>query len=296
MRKIITAAVAVFLLLHGAAISAQDLTVTTTRAGASGGSINLTINGGFAPYTFAWTGPNGFQASTEDLNGIVAGEYCVDVTDGLCGKATLCAEVLSCSTINFSIESVPACSPQSGGSLTVVGAPTNVAYIWSNGSTNSVLTDLSRGDYSVTVTDPNGCQSTQSANVGSVAFGLDHNIKNDLKLTTDSIQTTLLYFNQEKSNNNDLKQPIESIVIGMLTPNPFRDAFNLDITSVDNTKIAIQVTNSIGQLVYEKQEELLMGKNQVIVELAGRPDGFYFVQITDAQNRKEVRKIVKSKN
>ena len=47
---------------------------------------------------------------------------------------------------------------------------------------------------------------------------------------------------------------------------------------------------------YQKQQDLLMGKNQVIVELTGQPDGFYFVTITDAQNRKETRKIVKSKN
>ena len=168
MRKIVTTVVAALLLLHGAVMSAQNLTATATNASGGNGSINLTVRGGFAPYTYAWTGPNGFQAATEDLNGIPAGRYCVTVTDGLCGTAGLCVDVVGCPTINFSITSVPTCS--NNGSLTVVGAPTNVAFSWSNGSTNSSITGLAAGTYTVTVTDPSGCQGVQSANISSIAF------------------------------------------------------------------------------------------------------------------------------
>ena len=45
------------------------------------GAIDLTVAGGVAPYTYAWTGPNGFTATTEDLSGLFPGTYCVIVTD-----------------------------------------------------------------------------------------------------------------------------------------------------------------------------------------------------------------------
>lgn len=45
------------------------------------GSVNLTITGGAPGYTFSWTGPNGFTASTEDLSNRIAGTYTVVVTD-----------------------------------------------------------------------------------------------------------------------------------------------------------------------------------------------------------------------
>ncbi|MEA5110565.1 MAG: choice-of-anchor L domain-containing protein, partial [Lentimicrobium sp.] len=45
------------------------------------GSINITVTGGSAPYTYSWTGPNGYTAGTEDLSNIVAGTYSVLVTD-----------------------------------------------------------------------------------------------------------------------------------------------------------------------------------------------------------------------
>ena len=187
MRKIVTTVVAACLLLHGAVMSAQNLTATATNASGGNGSINLTVAGGFAPYTYAWTGLNGFQAATEDLNGIPAGRYCVTVTDGLCGTAGLCVDVVGCPTINFSITSVPTCS--NNGSLTVVGAPTNAAFNWSNGSTNSAITGLEAGTYSVTVTDPSGCQATKSASISSVAFEIEPD-ENSVKNACSNGSTT----------------------------------------------------------------------------------------------------------
>jgi hypothetical protein len=45
------------------------------------GSIDLTVNGGTAPYGFAWTGPSGFTANIEDISNLVAGTYQVVITD-----------------------------------------------------------------------------------------------------------------------------------------------------------------------------------------------------------------------
>ncbi len=46
------------------------------------GAINLTVSGGTAPYTYAWTGPDGFvDPGTEDLAELSPGTYQVTVTD-----------------------------------------------------------------------------------------------------------------------------------------------------------------------------------------------------------------------
>lgn len=45
------------------------------------GTIDLTVSGGVAPFTFSWTGPNGFTSTLEDLTGLEAGFYIVTITD-----------------------------------------------------------------------------------------------------------------------------------------------------------------------------------------------------------------------
>lgn len=51
--------------------------------GAAGTSaINITVSGGNTSYSYAWTGPGGFSASTEDINNLqTTGNYTVTVTD-----------------------------------------------------------------------------------------------------------------------------------------------------------------------------------------------------------------------
>ncbi|MCH2233495.1 MAG: T9SS type A sorting domain-containing protein [Crocinitomicaceae bacterium] len=87
MKKILIALVLSGL---GFTASAADLTavVTDENAGFSNGEIDLTIAGGVAPYTISWSGPSSFTSTDEDLTGLVAGSYTVEVTDSYCGVAT----------------------------------------------------------------------------------------------------------------------------------------------------------------------------------------------------------------
>jgi len=47
----------------------------------SDGAIALTVSGGTASYTYAWSGPNGFTATSQNLTSRIAGSYTVIVTD-----------------------------------------------------------------------------------------------------------------------------------------------------------------------------------------------------------------------
>ncbi|MBK8926344.1 MAG: S8 family serine peptidase [Crocinitomicaceae bacterium] len=73
--------------------------VTDELIGADG-AINLTVTGGVAPYSFAWTGPSGYTASTEDITGLVGGIYHVVVTDNN-GCIILISDVTVGSSVGF---------------------------------------------------------------------------------------------------------------------------------------------------------------------------------------------------
>src|SRR4030095_8411473 len=60
---------------------AQTNTVTNTGCGVTNGAIALSVTGAAAPMTYAWTGPGGFTAATEDINALAAGVYNVTITD-----------------------------------------------------------------------------------------------------------------------------------------------------------------------------------------------------------------------
>jgi lysyl endopeptidase len=87
---------------------ADTYTVTNEIAG-SDGAIDITVSGGVAPYSYAWTGPNSFSSSLEDLTGLNAGMYSVTVTDANgCSYNVAGIEVLSTvgigeNSIEFSI-------------------------------------------------------------------------------------------------------------------------------------------------------------------------------------------------
>lgn len=74
---------------------ADDLTaiVTNTTPGNSVGAINLTVNGGTAPYTYSWSGPGGSLGTSEDISNLPIGSYTVTVTDKYCGIATLTVKI-----------------------------------------------------------------------------------------------------------------------------------------------------------------------------------------------------------
>ncbi len=46
------------------------------------GSIYLSTSGGVGTYTYSWTGPNAYTASTEDITGLAGGSYLVTIADG----------------------------------------------------------------------------------------------------------------------------------------------------------------------------------------------------------------------
>lgn len=124
--------------------------------GGSDGSIDLTVSNGRIPFTFLWS--NG--AITEDVSNVTAGSYTVTVIDADGCTVVASAAVGQPSQITGNITaSGPACFGESTGScnLTVTGGTPPYSFLWSTGGITEDLTNIIAGNYSVTVTDSNGC-------------------------------------------------------------------------------------------------------------------------------------------
>lgn len=63
----------------------SEIMINSSVVNASGqnndGSIHIDVQGGVQPYTYNWTGPNGFNATTKDISGLAAGNYLLVITD-----------------------------------------------------------------------------------------------------------------------------------------------------------------------------------------------------------------------
>ncbi|MCE2777282.1 MAG: gliding motility-associated C-terminal domain-containing protein [Algoriphagus sp.] len=129
------------------------------------GSISITASGGTAPYSYAWTGPNGFSSTNKDLSALVSGTYQVRITDangcGLLGPPLTITEPSAIALTQSKVDNV--CSQGATGSISITasGGTAPYSYVWigPNGfsSTNAALSALVSGTYQVTVRDANGC-------------------------------------------------------------------------------------------------------------------------------------------
>src|SRR5690554_779957 len=115
-----------------------DATANVTNeicAGAANGSIDLTVTGGLAPYTYAWS--NG--ATTQDIANLTPGTYSVEITDSRGCSGEFSFTVAPPSQPNIHIE----VSKEDGETYVleaqIEGGEGPFIYAWSTGSTASSI-------------------------------------------------------------------------------------------------------------------------------------------------------------
>src|SRR5678815_5260862 len=143
---------------------AQTNAVTLAGCGVNNGAIDLTVTGAAGALTYAWTGPGGFTAATEDITGLAAGDYDVTITDanGCTLTATIAVGNVNSTLAETHVATDATCANNNGAiDITVTGGVGTLTYAWTgpNGFTSASedLTGLEAGDYNLTVTDANGC-------------------------------------------------------------------------------------------------------------------------------------------
>ncbi|MNW71302.1 Rare lipoprotein A (RlpA)-like double-psi beta-barrel [compost metagenome] len=139
-------------------------TVNVSCHNGSNGSATVAPTGGTPGYTYSWA-PTGGTAAT--ATGLAAGTYTVTVTDAnACqDNQTFIVSEPDTLALTISAQTNLTCNGDSIGSATisVTGGTAAYDFSWSpSGGTAATATELSAGTYTVTVTDANGCDETQS--------------------------------------------------------------------------------------------------------------------------------------
>jgi len=146
-------------------IEPLPLTATETHTpvscnGLNDGSINLTPNGGTIPYIYSWM-PGGI--TTQNLNNLIAGTYSVTVTDNSNCTTSLSITITEPPVLTLQeTHTNISCSGGNDGSINITpggGAPLYL-YSWSNSAATQNVSNLTAGNYTVTLTDANNCTAT----------------------------------------------------------------------------------------------------------------------------------------
>ncbi len=127
------------------------LQVVNATCTASNGSVNALISGGVRPYSYSWAGG---QADSVLMNR-PPDFYFLNVTDANSCMVFSSAEIKkNITTLNVNLGKDSFICP---GDIYILNPGNFSSYLWQDGSAAPTFAVNSTGDYSVTVTDSNGC-------------------------------------------------------------------------------------------------------------------------------------------
>jgi gliding motility-associated-like protein len=269
------------------------------------GSINLTVEGGEAPYEYFWS-----SGQTEDqLSDLAPGSYTVTIVDNANCQQIEFYEIVGPNAINIDeVITQPSCANLDGGTIevNVEGGEGNISLLWSNGMDGSILSDLAEGIYYLTVTDEAGCIDSVSYEIiepseiivsgsttqSSCGGGLDGSIELDFSGGTGTL--SVLWNNgSEEDNLTGLSSGIYHVSIsdenGCMVVDSFEvfeDAeINLDET-IDHVSCFEAINGSIIIELSGGEEPYTTVWNTGSMEsfISDLSSGQYSVTVTDANN------------
>ena len=234
--------------------SCQDLTLSIvdqghiTCHGAANGTFTVKVSGGHAPYQYSLDGIT-FQDSAYFTN-LDSGEYELIVRDT--NECTAIAEVTILSPEALMLSGLVNSSTESSGNgsitLNVSGGQAPYQYTWNNGDVTAILSNLTMGNYEVTVTDATGCKTRASFIVEGVTA-----------VNEQPHQVAAIY------------------------PNPSKGELYIDIPNSSMARIATLYSMS-GQKV--REVKLVVGHNQLQID--GLKRGSYLLKFDDGSSQRIV--------
>ena len=156
--------------------AALSHTVNIVQPGcvAATGSATITQSGGTAPYNYSWF-PSG--GSGPSATGLAPGNYIVTVTDSRLCTENISIDIVTATAPNIGITNKKdaSCFGLNDGNATALatGGAAPYSYSWNTIPAQNTVTatNLAAGNYSVTVTDNNGCTASTTVQINEPASG-----------------------------------------------------------------------------------------------------------------------------
>jgi len=288
------------------AVSSQS---NVTVYGGNDGSATVSVSGGTAPYTYAWS-PSG--GTTDTATNLAAGTYSVLITDAN-GCTTTQSVVITQPAIPYDILLVSqqniSCNGANDGGITVnvTGGTPPYNYVWSNGGGNTAtISNLAAGTYTLTVTDSDSSILTKSyvitePTVLNVTGSLTNVTCNGLGNGTATASVTggtspYTYFwsnGMTSASANNLVAGTYSVTVTdannckATTSVTIAQPGVLSVTpAVTNVSCSGQVDGSVSLTVNGGAAPFsyLWSSGQTTANINGLPSGVYSVTVTDANN------------
>jgi len=145
-------------------ITVNPSVTSNSAACASTGSASVVAGSGQSPYTYLWTGGN----TTTAITGLSAGTYIITVSDGNGCSVSASVSITAPATVIPNVvinNNASSCASNGSATASPTGGALPYTYLWTGGNTNANASGLSAGNYTVTVTDANGCAGSASINI-----------------------------------------------------------------------------------------------------------------------------------
>jgi gliding motility-associated-like protein len=161
---------AVFTINEPLAVTAVATSTDISCFGICDGTASVIAGGGTPPYTYSWTTfPAGVGVgATPTISGLCPGDYQIIIEDANgCFSTPVVVSVTAPDEIIITLDGTdPTCFDECNGEIlaTVIGGTPPYDYAWSptppTGDGTDNPTDLCPGEYTLTITDDNGCVNT----------------------------------------------------------------------------------------------------------------------------------------
>ena len=262
------------------------------------GSASITVTIGTPPYQYLWS--NGSSGSAVQL---AAGNYSVTVSDST-GRFTIKSLTMTSPpeiTLAEQIQNESISGYDDGAvSVSASGGVPPYTYEWSTGNLGTTLSNLSNGNYTVTVTDQVGCEHIESYNVlpGILSVSVQPNPQYGTADQLINVQVTygvppFAYSWSDGSTGNDIQMSPGTYTV---TVTDSEGSFNSEVFTVFNTLPLGVVGNGIAESVVGANDgaaiasaingyspyQYLWNTGATISILNGMSPGSYSVTVTDA--------------
>ncbi|MDX1446893.1 T9SS type A sorting domain-containing protein, partial [Lishizhenia sp.] len=310
-------------------VSAPDVTATVTDILCNGdmnGEIALATTDAIGTLDYSWTA-NANGATTATVTGLGADVYMGYVVDSIGCEDSVEVTLVDPALIDVTLDSIfdVLCYQGTSGELyvTATGGTAPLTYLWDNGEiTEDNTVGVPAGDYTLTVTDDNGCtfttpnytvaeptelvatavdnlNGTATANVTGGTPPYEYVWDNgDQTQTQTTPQLGLQTVIVTDDNGCEVTASVTTVVglddVNPLNavkvyPNPATDILNIDITELNNVTLNIALYDNTGRLV----TSLSGAQNQVVQfntsELAR---GLYTLKLQNGKVLKSIKVVV----